>query len=232
MTGDEDKIIGMLRRFGSAKSTSGDRTGCPKEETLSLFLGGELAGDARSDIESHLVVCSHCSETLVAAYKAAEPGETARVPQELVERAMALVPAKEAFFDLAVRLLRGSIELIGTTGRVVPLLSPAVRGEPKPVESSALQVEQKVGRFKIAVEIDVGDHDACQVITNVADEETGAPADGVRLTLTSEDREQASFLTRAGMVVFDRIAPGEYSIAVSESDSLVGKIRLNLMLER
>ena len=231
MSGDEDKIIGMLRKFGRAKSSNADRTGCPSEETLSLFLGGALAGDARSDIESHLEVCSFCSETLVAAYKAAEPGETARVPQELMERAMAFVPAKEAFFELAVRLLRGSIELIGTTGRVVPLLSPALRGEPKPVESSALQVEQKVGRFKIAVEIDVGDLDACQVITNVT-EESGAPAEGVRLTLNSQDREQASFLTRAGVVVFDRISPGEYSIAVSESDNLVGKIRLNLMLER
>jgi hypothetical protein len=128
-------------------------------------------------------------------------------------------------------LVRGTIELISTTGRIVPLPSPVLRGEPRPVEANALQVEQKVGRFKIAVEIDVSTADACQLIANVADE-SGAPADGVRLTLNSQYREQASFLTRAGVVVFDRIAPGEYSIAVSESDNVVGKIRLNLILER
>ena len=88
-----------------------------------------------------------------------------------------------------------------------------------------------MGRFKIAVEIDVGTAENCQLTANVA-EEDGKPADGVRLTLNSDGREQASFLTRGGVVVFDRISPGEYSIAVSEADSLVGKIRLNLMLER
>jgi hypothetical protein len=52
----------------------------------------------------------------------------------------------------------------------------------------------------------------------------------VRLSLSSGDREQASFLTRAGVVVFDRIAPGEYGIAVSESGAVVGRIKLSLIL--
>jgi len=63
-------------------------------------------------------------------------------------------------------------------------------------------------------------------------ENTGLPAEGVRLSLNSDEREHASFLTRGGIVVFDRIAPGEYSIAVSESGAQIGKIKLSLMLER
>lgn len=231
MNGNENKILDMLRRFWGLTPNKGDRTGCPDEETLAQFLTGNLADDQRDKIEGHLALCSYCAQELVAGYKATETDEVTRVPQRVMVRAMALVPVKEAFFDLAVRLMRESIELISTSGRVVPLLSPVVRGEAKLAQSNALQVEQEVGRFKIAVEIDLNGTGTCQLTANV-NEETGAPADGVRLTLTSEDREQASFLTRAGVVVFDRIAPGEYSIAVSESDNLVGKIRLNLMLER
>jgi hypothetical protein len=231
MSGDEDKIIGMLRRLWNAEPLNAERAECPDEESLSLFLNGELGSDARSEIEGHLAACSDCTEELVAGYKSVEPGALPRVPTALLEKAKAFVPEKETLLDLSVRILRGSLELISTTGRVVPLLHPVVRGQAKPGEDNALQVEQKVGRFKIAVEIDVGTAENCQLTTNVA-EEDGKPADGVRLTLNSDGREQASFLTRGGVVVFDRISPGEYSIAVSEADSLVGKIRLNLMLER
>jgi hypothetical protein len=227
----DEKIAAMLRGLRRKIAASRERTRCPNEETLALFLNGALTGDGRGDIEGHLATCEYCAEEVVAGYKSAETGSLARVPQGLVERAMALIREKEALFDLAVRLVRGSIELINTSGRVVPLPSPVLRGEPRPVEANALQVEQKVGRFKIAVEIDVSNTNACQLIANVA-EQNGTPAEGIRLTLNSQDREQASFLTRAGVVVFDRIAPGEYSIAVSESDNVVGKIRLNLMLER
>jgi hypothetical protein len=227
----EHRIAGMLRRLRGRTAGASERTDCPNEEKLSLFLNGALAADARDELESHLVTCAYCAEEVVSGYRAADTDSAAQAPEPLVRRARGLVPQKEALFDLAVRLVRGTIELINTSGRIVPLPSQVLRGEPRPVEANALQVEQKVGLFKIAVEIDVSKADACQLIANVA-EENGSPAEGVRLTLSSQNREQASFLTRAGVVVFDRIAPGEYSIAVSESDNVVGKIRLNLMLER
>lgn len=100
-----------------------------------------------------------------------------------------------------------------------------------PSHTNTLQVEQEVGRFRVAVELDLSEAGMCQVVAHVR-EESGEPAEGVRLSLSSGEREQASFLTRDGLVVFDRISPGEYSIAVSESGNVVGKIRLNLMLER
>jgi hypothetical protein len=110
-------------------------------------------------------------------------------------------------------------------------MRPVVRSEPKAALENALQVEQDVGRFRVAVELDLSEAGMCQVVANVK-EESGEPAEGVRLSLTSGDREQASFLTRNGVVVFDRISPGEYSIAVSECGNAVGRIRLNLMLEK
>jgi hypothetical protein len=121
--------------------------------------------------------------------------------------------------------------LISTTARVVAAPVPVLRAEAQESPANRLRVEQEVGRFKVAVELDLSEAGVCQVIANVT-EESGEPAEGVRLSLSSGDREHASFLTRAGIVVFDRIAPGEYSIAVSESGTPIGRIRLNLMLER
>lgn len=227
----QQKIAAMLRGLWGKTAARGERTGCPSEEALALFLNGMLVGDEQSEIEGHLAACAYCGEEVVAGYKSTEPGSLAPVPQRILEKAKALVAERETLFDVAVRLVRGAIELISTTGRIVPLPSPVLRGEARPVEDNALQVEQKLGRFKVAVEIDVSNQETCQLTANVSGED-GKPADGLRLTLNSDGREQASFLTRAGVVVFDRISPGEYSILVSESDQLVGKIRLNLMLER
>lgn len=231
MNGGENKIIEILRRFWVRRPDKADRTRCPDEETLAQFLTGSLMEGTRDRIESHLAVCSYCAQELVVGYKTTETDEVTRVPSRVIERAMALVQDKVVFFDLAVRLIRDSIELISTSGRVVPLLRPIVRTEIKATEANALQVEQEMGPFKVAVEIDVNNAETCRLVANVAEAE-GKPAEGVRLTLNSGDREQASLLTRSGVVVFDRIAPGEYIVAVSEAGRLLGKIRLNLMLQR
>jgi hypothetical protein len=232
MDANEHKIAGILSRLLERTAGPIDRAKCPDEETLAMFLQGELANKVRDEMEAHLARCELCVDELAAALKAAETaGAELDVPRRLVNRAMALVGRTESGFEIAVRLLRDSLELLSTTGRLVPQFAPVVRGETTSVEGNALQVEQEVGRFRVAVELELAEPGVCRVLANVT-EESGQPAEGVRLTLTSADREQASFLTRAGGVVFDRIAPGEYSIAVSESGNALGRIRLNLTLER
>jgi hypothetical protein len=227
MDGDEDKIARILRRLSGRARHRAGRVDCPDERTLAVFLTGGLADDLKKNLEAHLAGCSFCVEELVEAYQSAEGYDAA--PQHLVQKAMALVQRKQPLFDLAVRLVKDSIELIRTSARVVPAPAVALRSAAKPSEANALQVEQEVGRFRIAVELELSEPGTCQVVANVT-EETGAPAEGVRLSLNSGEREQASFLTRGGIVVFDRIAPGEYSIAVSESGTHVGRIRLSLIL--
>jgi anti-sigma factor RsiW len=231
MDADEEKITGILRRLGSKGRGRHNRSNCPSEESLAVFLNGDLAGAARDQLEAHLAQCAACADDLVATYQSAQPGALGGVPQRLIEKALALVPSKGTLFDLTVRLLRDSIELIRTSGRVIPVPVPVLRGEAVPSHSNMLQVEQEVGRFRVAVELDLSEAGLCQVTANVTGE-TGKPAEGVRLSLSSGDREQASFLTRGGILVFDRISPGEYSIAVSESGTQVGRIRLNLMMEK
>jgi hypothetical protein len=225
----EDKIEEILRRLSRQVKDRAERTNCPNEETLAAFLSGELAREPLDRVEAHLAQCSFCLEDLVAAYKSGDFAGIETIPQRLIDNAMGLVKGRETVFDFVVRLVKGSIELISTSARVIPMASPALRGEVKPAAGNALQVEHEVGRFRVAVELDLREAGTCQVIANVR-EETGEPVEGVRLSLSAGEREQASFLTRGGVVVFDSIAPGEYSIAISESGTLVGRIRLSLML--
>jgi hypothetical protein len=229
MSTADDKIAELLSRLPTRVSGKADRSDCPDEEILASFLAGNLEKDAERTLESHLARCSFCCEDLAAANKFDEFANTERVPQRLIERVMGLVSERENSFDLIVRLVNGSLELIRTAARVTPISAPLLRGGAKPAKGDALQVEQEVGRFRVTVELDLREAGTCQVIANVT-EESGKPAEGIRMSLSSAEREHASFLARAGVVVFDRVAPGEYSIAVSESGAVVGKIRLSLMM--
>ena len=229
MNADEKKIAGILQRLPRRARGPNYRSGCPNEETLAVFLSGDLPRDARDEVEVHLARCSFCIEDLVAAYNSGEFAGVQTIPQRLIDSAMGLVQGRETLFDLVVRLVNGSLEMISTSARVIPAPAPVLRGEIKPVVGNALQVEHEVGRFRFAVELDLREAGTCQIVANIR-EETGKPAEGVRLSLSSGEREQASFLTRAGTVVFDRIAPGEYGIAVSESGVVVGRIKLSLIL--
>jgi len=228
---DEEKLRAIVKLAASRPRGAAVRNSCPGEETLAGYLSGSLAVDVRGRIEDHLSRCLSCADDIVAAYESIRSDNLASVPQRLTDKVSALIPRRETLFDLTVRLISDSIELISTSARIVPTPVPVLRGEALPAAGKMLQVEQEVGRFRVAVELDLTGAGACQVLANVT-ELSGAPAEGVRLSLSSGEREQASFLTRHGIVVFDQLARGEYSIAVSESGTYLGKIRLNLMLEK
>ena len=228
---DENKIAEMLRRLSGRAREGADRLSCPYEETLAVFLSGDLLGDAGKVVEAHLAECSFCLDDMVAAYRSSEGYTVGSIPEQLVAKVRELVSKKETLFDVAVRLVEGSIQLVRTTARIMPAPAPVLRGAAPESPGNMLQVKQEVGRFKVSVELDLSEAGLCQVVANVK-EESGKGVEGVRLSLSSGEREHASFLTREGVVVFDRIAPGEYSIAVSESGNHIGKIRLNLMMER
>lgn len=230
---DEERIARILRHLSGRERKKTDRTGCPDDESLAAYLGGLVVEEAKTGMESHLAGCSFCSGDLVAVYKASQDKEPERVPQGIVDRVMALVPpipGQESFLDLVVRLVKGSLELGRTSGQWVDPLATApvgIRGRPKPSESSILQVEKEIGKLKVAVEVELIETGLCQVAVKVM-EGGGRPAEGIRLGLFSGGREQASYLTRLGEAVFDRVPMGEYNLLISDSGTPVGTVRLKL----
>jgi tetratricopeptide (TPR) repeat protein/predicted Ser/Thr protein kinase len=54
---------------------SSDGSGCLSDDTLALFLEGELGGAEQQQAEAHLASCNHCLEILAAAGAAGHPPE-------------------------------------------------------------------------------------------------------------------------------------------------------------
>ena len=226
----EDQIGKILRYLMAQKPRKG-RARCPDEETLASYLSGGLTPSAGEEMETHLAQCTACLEELSATYSSALGGEKDSVPEALIAKAMALVPQtthEEGFFDMVVRLARGSLELVSTTGQLVEVPGlMGVRGKPETSGTAILQVEKEMGRFKVAVEVEPVEDELCQLAVTVRAGEA-LPADGIRLSLLAGGREQASYLARQGTAIFDRVSPGDYRLAISEANAALGSIRLTI----
>ena len=231
-TYNDEQIEQMLRRLSVRSKQTTDRVGCPDEESLAGYLSGSLGTEDRSRLEEHLSACRSCMEEIVGVNQAIRETGTERVPRWLMERAMGLVKpaAKENVVDLVVRLARNTVELVSTAGEwMVPLtLQPvAVRGAASPAKTGILQVEREIAGHKVGVEVEQVESGICQVVVSVATAD-GKPQDGVRLSLLSGEREQASYLTRQGRAVFEGIAKGDYNLALSKAGARLGTIRLRI----
>jgi Putative zinc-finger len=225
-----DEQMGRILAYLMAQKPRNGRAGCPDEETLASYLADVLTPSMGEEVETHLAQCAACLDDLSAAYSSMRGDEKETVPEALIAKAMALIPqaAQEGFFDMVVRLARGSLELVSTTGQLVEVPGLAgIRGKLESPGTTILQVEKEMGRFKVAVEVEPLEDELCQLAVTVRGR--GAlPADSIRLSLLAGGREQASYLARQGTAIFDRIPPGDYRLAISEANAALGSIRLTI----
>jgi hypothetical protein len=227
---NEEQVGRLLRDLLSRRNRRSDRPNCPDEEGLANYLSGALAEETRDKLEEHLVDCSFCLSEVVATYKAAQEVGAQAVPQWVVQKAMGLVEStkKVNVFDLAVRFIKDSLELVSTSGQLVLAPAPfAIRGEPKFQQTSIVRVEDSIGENKIVVEVEQVKPGLAQAIVEVRGN-TGEPLDGSRVTLVLDDREVASYLTRQGQAVFENVAQGEYNLVISKAGINLGTIRLKI----
>jgi hypothetical protein len=224
-----DEQLGRLLAYLMAQKPRNGRAGCPDEETLASYLADGLTPTASEEMETHLAQCTACRDELSAAHSSILVDEKVTVPEALIAKAMALVSQaaqEEGFFDMVVRLARGSLELVSTTGRLVEVPGLAgVRGKLETTGTTILQVEKEMGRFKVAVEVEPVEDELCQLAVTVR-AGGASPAGGIRLSLLAGGREQASYLARQGTAIFDRVSPGDYRLAISENNAPLGSIRL------
>jgi hypothetical protein len=226
-----EEQLGRILAYLVAQKPRNGRAGCPDEETLASYLVGDLTPSTGQEMETHLAQCTACLDDLAAAYSSMLGDEKETVPEVLIAKAMALVPQtahEKGFFDMVIRLARGSLELVSTTGQLleVPALA-GIRGKPETQGTAILQVEKEMGRFKVAVEVEPVEDELCQLAVTVS-AGGGLPADGIRLNLLAGGREQASYLARQGTAIFDRVSPGDYRLAISEANAPLGSIRLTI----
>lgn len=237
--GTLDERLKKLMQENTSVSLSGGN--CPDAMMLAAYVDEKLSELERGSVEAHLSSCAACIDELIAALErfGSISENLQSVPSLLLEQAMALEqsdkPQKrpsqdEGLFDIALRFVKDSIELVSTSGDWVASFAAVplpVRAKSRSSEHGVLQVQKKIGSYKVEVEMEQIKSGLCQIVVRVTRED-GKPADGVRLSLIAGNREQASYLTRQGQAVFDDIRRGEYSLTLSDLPGSGGTIRLKI----
>src|SRR5258705_4738777 len=86
----------ILKRLLLRQGAGSARNECLDEESLAIYVSGDLTDSRRREIEEHLVACPLCLDEIAAAYRATQPGEVESVRERVLRRAMALVPPSRA----------------------------------------------------------------------------------------------------------------------------------------
>ena len=230
----ENQIGRILRLILPRARKYPSRIGCLDEERLAVYLSGNLAEGQKREVESHLAACALCLGELVGAYTAEKTGDDESLPRPVVERAMALMhrtSSKPDFLELVVRLAKDSLTLVTTSGELeLANAQGVIRGKSVSPAGGSVQVAKELENFRVTVEVERTEGELCQVSVTVTPT-AGSFADGLRISLLSGEREQASYLARHGTVVFDRIAPDAYQLAVFDQGNFLGAIRLKIKEE-
>jgi hypothetical protein len=211
------------------------REGCPDEDSLAAYLTGSISAREKNALEEHFASCEFCLTEVAAANEAGESTAKPRVPRWLMERATALVESRkqEGVFDLVVRFVKDSVELVRQSGDWITVMAPqpvTVRGTAAPDDTGILQMKKEMDGHRVTVEMERVESGACQLVLKVTAAD-GKPGDGLRVSLMAGDREQASYLTRQGQAIFENITRGSYTLVISRGGTGLGKIEISIEVE-
>lgn len=206
---------------------------CLTDEIIACLAEGLLKGDDLKIAESHITECSFCME-LLEAQKACvqerQQGAFNYAPAALIKRAQELVLQETYcdFLDIALSFKERILEVIKTTGEILPAFNTAfaIRGDQD--DHSVSVIREIFNGIQILVEVSRQADQTFRVILRSINQQTQAPVDDLRITLFCGETELESYVALNGRVVFESLLENDYSIRISRMNTLVGSVRLSL----
>ncbi|MBU1077033.1 MAG: hypothetical protein KKH98_07065, partial [Spirochaetes bacterium] len=187
-----DKKERKLQSFFALKSRDTSTTECPDEDTIYDFFTGSLKGAQRGKVIRHINQCPTCMEALaLLAGTPDEAPEGTEVPEELSQRAKAILPSK-APKPFILRLIDRGFEIIasvpGIRVQIVP--APAYRDSSIKEEMAVFELSEK--KVRIRGELLHGKKKC--VILNLDVFKSGTPFNDVPVTLYRLSKGKESIL--------------------------------------
>ncbi|MEI6126892.1 MAG: zf-HC2 domain-containing protein [Pseudomonadota bacterium] len=209
---------------------------CPAEEILCAYIHDALAPEERDDVERHLSRCEKCLHTALITARLGEesyePGE-ADVPEQVRQRALALVPAQKIFSSgrIAKQTSKRAASFFAGLADLFSSKSPEyvyIRGSKKVISKNLVVLEKIFNDIKLEIEIEKTGTRAADIKVLTTDPKGGALFQGLRITIGEGSRELASYVASGGKVLFEGIAFGEYRLIAWRNNDKLGEVRLTI----
>lgn len=201
---------------------------CPSEEELAAFAEDKLTGSERAKVAAHVLKCEDCRDVLAVA--SADVPRNVRVPVGLMRKVVELVPPKEGLWEVVVRFISESVEVIKNTGDKTRYFLPAyasVRGSDTS-SSKLVAVSRRFAGLEAELEIERIGADTSEVKVFVRDLKDNQPAKNIRVNLLRGGKELMSYVLQGGSAAFDEVGLGEYVIEFTKKGIPIGKVSLEL----
>lgn len=205
--------------------------GCPAPAMLASYLDGALDAGEVETVSAHIEKCTDCAHAIESA-RAGLEGRLSRPSESAREAALvAMKRSREGLFDVAVRLVKDTIRLIGEAVPDGGVMAPAaVRGGAAP--SSLVSTTRSMNGLRVGLDIEnLGDGTA-EVVVTANRKDDGNPVKGLRASMFRSGRELLSVMMADGRAVFEDVEPGAYTINLTARGFCVADIELDIQEEQ
>ncbi|MBN1913593.1 MAG: hypothetical protein JW788_04255 [Candidatus Omnitrophica bacterium] len=229
-----ERLIRMIYKRRKRALKPGPGSKHPSEEELACFLERRLSQEESRRIKLHIISCQRCAESLGISIKSNALKDNERLPGELIDWAKDLVgPAtEEVALEIFLSLKAKVIEILHTTGQVIAgrKLGPvfAWRGHKGKDFKNEVTILKDFKGIRIKVKIENKDKGFFGVVVSVKDKKTGRVLKDLRISLFKEEKELESYLAQKGVVTFEHVLLGKYSVEISDIEKKVASILLEV----
>jgi len=227
-----ERIIRMV--YQNWKQSEGrNKETHPDEETLVCFIEGRLPAEEAERLKAHLVRCDDCMEAIALSMQAAEMSEE-EPSADLLERVrkMLAFELKPSILEIVLRLKEKASEIISTTGDVLvgQELVPAAVLRSRSIKDFKDEVTILKDFFDIRAEIKIENMgaNAFNLSILVKHRITQKVLKDLRVALIKDNTELESYLTDAGLVTFEHVLAGKYTVEISRVNSKLACVVLDI----
>lgn len=205
----------------------------PSEEEFVGFFNHELDDQQENRFKAHLVRCQRCAQ-ISELNDLISRDLKEEVPLNLIEKAKGLVKEDEAGHILAIilKLKPASIDLIRTCGDVLlgqELVPSAVLRSRKISEfKNQITILKDFENLRVEIKTENINGKSFNLEAVTKNKKTFDPIDDLRITLLKGEIEMESYLSLKGKVVFENLSCGAYQLKISDLDSLLALISLEI----
>ena len=204
----------------------------PSEEEFACLFDNRLSPEEAVSVTDHLIACRRCGRILVAESGAAAAGRC-RVPRSLVESAKGIVRKQHAaFLQILMEWKDDTLALLTTTGDVLlgqelmPL--PVFRSRMIKDLTQGITILKDVLDTRIEIKIERTGGRQLDVTVLAKTKSRNAPLAPARVTLVRDGILLESHTSDAGAAVFTQVVPGNYTITITQRETTVAEIELEI----
>ncbi|MFC1839604.1 zf-HC2 domain-containing protein [Thermodesulfobacteriota bacterium] len=208
------------------------RNKCADEETLGEYIEGVLGENERCLVEKHLAECDTCRQELIIGNGIVRGGgqDLPQVPDAVTKSALNIIDNMELHYQRSLSIkVKRAINTIYTRFTDFMELLPwwrwgfmPVRGKRQVVTEDLIHVQRIYKNIRVELDIEKIGKNKTNIRIKLFKDKTSA--NGIRVTLMKKKRELSSILSdSSGLVLFDNIAYGHYSLIFVEEGIKLGE---------